>query len=130
MNLSPRTLSGLAAHIGIVQAVPVTAEKPEKKRARAVMMYECPVCEELHDFRADAEDCCTENEELTAEQREAATTCPVCGEEHSEPRVAADCCLWKDLDAPTRWKIADQVEAGATWAKVLGLRDPNTGLAS
>lgn len=130
MNLSPLTLNGLAAHRSIVQAVPVTAEKPEKKQARAVMMYECPVCEELHDYRSDAEDCCTEDEDVSPTQRAAATTCPVCGEEHSESRVAADCCLWKDIDAITRWAMADQVEAGATWAKVLGLPDPTTGLLS
>lgn len=41
--------------------------------------------------------------------------CPVCTTQHSEYRLAADCCLWKDLPAPTRWRIADAVEAGATW---------------
>lgn len=41
--------------------------------------------------------------------------CPVCGDKAATHRDAADCCLWKDLDAQTRWDIADAVQAGGAW---------------
>jgi hypothetical protein len=83
-------------------------------------MYRCNVCRELNDDEDEAAECCTDEVETHAE--ELPNWCPVCGKEATSPHEVADCCLWKDLDAPTRWKMADQVEAGATWAEVLGVR--------
>lgn len=91
-------------------------ETKKPRRVEAVVMYRCPTCGELHDWEDDAEACC---EETAVEP--SAPNCPVCGEKYDSHRAASDCCLWKDLDAPTRWKIADAVEAGAEWADALGL---------
>ena len=76
-------------------------------------MYRCPECDTLHDDEDDAEDCC----KIT----EGQARCPVCDEKYESHRSAADCCLWKDLDAPTRWAIADAVEAGSDWVTELGI---------
>jgi hypothetical protein len=48
----------------------------------------------------------------------------VCGTTAETHRLAADCCLWKDIGAAERWRIADAVEAGATWADQLGVKAP------
>ena len=48
--------------------------------------------------------------------------CPVCGEEADSIHQAADCCLWKNLDWPTRYRIARAIENGSTWAEELGAR--------
>lgn len=63
--------------------------------------------------------------------------CPVCGRDHgtgddspyefpgtpvAEPdeiHHAAHCCLWKDYDHAARVRIAERVEAGATWADAI-----------
>ncbi len=82
-------------------------------------MYRCPECRELHEREDEAEDCC--NETAASENGANPTNCPVCGEMYQSCRDAADCCLWKDLDAPTRWAIADAVEAGGEWTTELGL---------
>lgn len=115
--LSPLTLSGLR----------VDHEPPKKPRVEddsgrveAVLMYRCTECDEVHDHRLDAEDCCPPDD-LLLHHEEDSVQCPVCGEEHIDHRYAVDCCLWKDIDAPTRWRIADAVEAGATWHEALGV---------
>lgn len=82
-----------------------------------VSMWRCNVCRELHDDEVDVAECCTDAVMTHAE--ELPNWCPVCGKEATSPHEASDCCLWKDLDATTRWKMANQVEAGATWAEVL-----------
>lgn len=92
------------------------AKGTEKRKPEQVIAYRCQECEELHEFKADAEDCCPP-EELSQKW-----VCPLCSADHSEPRLAADCCLWKDYDAPTRWRMADAVEAGSNWAEQLGVQ--------
>lgn len=89
------------------------------RRIEEVVMYRCPECRELHDDEDDAIDCC-EVEGLHDE--EAPSICPVCAAKFNSPHEASDCCLWKDIDALTRWRMADNVEAGATWSEVLGVR--------
>lgn len=89
----------------------------KKRRVEEVTMYRCPECYELHEWEDEAEQCC-EKKEATGE---GPIECPVCHEKHVSHRYAADCCLWKDLDAPTRWTIADAVEAGSTWVEQLNI---------
>lgn len=122
MNLSPRTINGLIATQREGMHTPSHAER----HIETVTYYVCPVCDEKHDYRSEAAECCGEDDEHSEE----ASSCPVCGNRYGEPHVAADCCLWKDLDAPSRWRIADAVEAGATWAEALKLPDPFTGVPS
>ena len=99
-------------------------EELEKRLRRGavteVLMWRCNVCRELHEDEDDAAECCAG--EVKTHPEELPTWCPVCGQEATSPHEAADCCLWKDVDHVTRWKMADQVEAGATWAEVLGVR--------
>jgi len=90
-------------------------------RVEEVIMYRCTVCDELHDDEDDAAECCAPAGEVEGlHDEEAPSRCPVCAEKYRSPHEAVDCCLWKDIDAPTRWRMADQVEAGATWIDVLG----------
>lgn len=93
-----------------------TQTETERKQSTVteVVMYRCNECDELHDWESDAEECCAT--EVTAS---AKPNCPVCDSEYSDHREASDCCLWKDLDAPTRWAMADAVDAGSTWANEL-----------
>lgn len=112
------TLSPLNAHTIKARALSEGTDfRTAKGKVEEVVMYRCPVCRELHDFDFDAEECCREPE------REAGSepNCPVCGATHHNHRDAADCCLWKDMDAIARWKIADAVENGSTWAEELGI---------
>jgi hypothetical protein len=117
MQLSPLNYFGIAARaqIGVVEDEPTKA----RRQIEEVVMYRCPECHELHEYEDDAEDCCKDEEEAAA--RGAGTDCPVCGEKYATHRDASDCCLWKDIDALTRWAIADAVEAGSEWATELGL---------
>ena len=94
---------------------------PRKRHATAVTKYECTDCGELHDWECDAEDCCEETRKHAAAAGDG-TNCPVCGEGYSTHHLAADCCLWKDFDAATRWRMADAVAAGSTWAEQLGIQ--------
>lgn len=103
--LSPLNFSGLIA----AQRNPREVN-PKRGSATAVMYYECDECGEHYDSEKEAQDCCAEP---TPE------CCPVCLSEAASPRDAADCCLWKDLDAATRWRMADAVENGSTWAEQL-----------
>ena len=117
--ISPLNRFGIAGRMQISGA----EEAKPKRRIEEVVMYRCPECGELHEWEDDAEDCC---KEAAAPANEADTTnCPVCGKKYLSHRDAADCCLWKDLDAPTRWAVADAVEAGSEWVTELGLT-PNS----
>jgi len=110
MNLSPLNFSGLIA----TDLGPVT----EKKRGRAVeiVQWSCSECCCVYDDEDEAAECCGDEDE------EYACACPVCGTgKYEDARDASDCCLWKDIDAPTRWKMADAVDAGSTWAEQLGV---------
>lgn len=118
-----------------------------KRWAKPFRRYGCPSCNEVYKDEYDAEQCCppevdtfyvdesTGTEYSTAEALAAAcktgragatdiatvpaSTCPVCGEKSSSPHESVECCLWKDLDAPTRWKVAAALEAGSTWTEEL-----------
>jgi len=123
-TLSPATRRGLFDTL-IEQERRAAAEKhPGKKKGsgdyRSVVVYECLGCGEQHDYSDDAANCCpTEDEVLLA--HEVKVHCPVCDALIGEGayREATDCCLWKDLDAHTRWAIADKVEAGSTWQEAI-----------
>jgi hypothetical protein len=108
MQLSPLNFSGLIQNI--TQAGNTT-ETTTNGRVREIVLYECCECYERHEDEDDAAECCAEVSEYT--------DCPVCKCVCSDHRDATDCCLWKDFDGPTRWAMADKVEAGATWAEVL-----------
>ena len=106
-------LSKLRAHQAICAEA---AAKPKAKgTCTAITLYQCDACKEEYDSRSEAEDCCAEEEPDDQES----TDCPVCGSESYDYRAATDCCLWKDLDAPKRWAIADAVEDGVTWQEAI-----------
>ncbi len=105
-----------------------TKEAAEHKRERdldrieQVTMYRCLECQDLYDDEEDAIQCCApESDVIGLHDQEAPTICPVYGQDFISARDAADCCLWKDIDATTRWRMADQVDAGAPWTQVLGV---------
>lgn len=108
-HLSPRALAGIRAALN-------TPQDAKRREVEEVVMYRCPECGELHEWESDAKDCCA-----TAPGAVELPACPVCSEHHQTHRDAADCCLWHDLDAATRWRIADAVENGSDWLKELGL---------
>jgi len=121
-RLSPLTRAGLQFTAMVAAEAGRTVEKPHP-RPVDVRAWECGECGSLHRWEDDAFECCapagvrglgdkTPNED--------AILCPVCADPCCDHRDAADCCLWHDLDAPTRWRIADSVEAGdATWAEAI-----------
>lgn len=117
-KLSPLNFSSLVARANL----PTEEELPKTKRGgvRRITMYECPVCEELHEREVWAEDCCDLDEPTP--KIPSTSDCPVCGEHWEEHQDAADCCLWKDLDAPTRWRMAESVRNGSTWLDELGIK--------
>ena len=122
IQLSPAARRGIF-HTLIAQDTPEAAEGKRQRdlgRVEEVMMYRCTECREIHDDEDDAADCCAPDAVEGLHDEEQATHCPVCALKFNSARDAADCCLWKDIDAPTRWRMADQVNAGATWAEVLG----------
>lgn len=112
IKLSPLTLSGLVARARLVPEEPPTARRP-----RMVTMWQCTVCDELHEDHDDAVECCSVKPE--AKSTDAQPSCPVCGIEYDGYRNAADCCLWRDPPAETRWTIADRVAAGTPWVEAL-----------
>lgn len=120
-TLSPYTRFRLAT-----QYEPLPADdQPNAERrvnsAKEVSAYRCPVCTSLHADEYDAERCCPFESDGAkgVHDQEAAQHCPVCQAQHRTEREAVDCCLWRDIDAPTRWRIADAVEAGATWVEAI-----------
>lgn len=112
MQLSPLNLSGLLTTLQAQACGTTPAANPKERRNRALECWRCPECREVYDWEDEAEECCAEPAPAVTSQ----PTCPVCAAEYTSHRDAADCCLWKDLDAPTRWRMADAVEAGSTWA--------------
>lgn len=115
ITLSPLTLSDISHQV--TARADGLLDGGEENRVVEVVMYRCTVCHELHEWEDDAQDCCKPKEGETTGTR----NCPVCGEHYESHRDAADCCLWKDIDAITRRKIADAVEAGSDWTTELGL---------
>lgn len=113
--LSPLNLSGIFSRL--------LTPKP-RGRVIEVTYYRCPDCAKEHDDEDDAVKCC-------AIAPSADTDCPVCdaayGESNYPFRDAADCYLWKDITAPERWRIANAVEAGSTWAAELKIKHPALG---
>lgn len=107
MNLGPLNFSTMLDRLRTPRADP-------KSRAEEVVMYRCRECDELHEWRIDAEVCCAEPTDT-----DTGPYCPVCGTRHGDHEAASDCCLWKDLDATTRHRIAAAVNAGSTWADQL-----------
>jgi hypothetical protein len=117
-RISPLNLSGLRLTVERECANPQNEGKDEQRRRKRdrveeVVYYMCTKCEEEHDDRRDAEDCCPDVDPGAVLKDH----CPVCQREHLDVESAADCCLWKDLDAPSRWRIAALVEAGKTWTE-------------
>lgn len=119
-KLSPYTQYGLSVHSTGCEADHSESSSKEKRRNKPIWVdaYKCPVCGDLHEDEDDAADCCAFREQPVAARSphaEESVFCPVCGSAASDYRHAVDCCLWRDVDAPTRWRIADAVEAGAEW---------------
>lgn len=115
-RISPLNLSGLRRTVERECANPQEVDKSKKRdRVEEVVYYVCTKCGEEHDERNDAENCCPEDEPGSILKE----TCPVCQREHHAVEAAADCCLWKDLDAPARWRIAALVEGGQSWTEAI-----------
>lgn len=118
LRLSPLNLRGLLHTGGIVRPQdPSSCRPPGRQRQAPIACWRCPVCSQVHDEEDDAESCCQSN--CCDPQGGAfAAACPVCEAPANSHRDATDCCLWKDLDAMTRWSVADRVEAGlGTWSE-------------
>ena len=115
-RLSPLNLRGLLATLGMAE--PDARPMGALHRRRPIECWRCPECLDVHDDEDDAAECC---KPTPAEADASSRKCPVCGTAHDSHEAAADCCLWKDFDAPTRWRMAAAVEAGSTWSEQLGL---------
>lgn len=115
IHLSPLNYSGI---LGLLNAA-ANEPKDAPKRYEEVTKYVCLACRCEHDYRYEAERCCADFWHIN--DCDPLAACPVCNTFHTDHRAASDCCLWRDLDAPTRWAIADRVEAGSTWAEELGI---------
>jgi hypothetical protein len=117
-RLSPLNFRGLIATLraGLQPTPQAAARAAYRPRPRQVWL--CPECGDSHDWEDEASECCAPN--ALAEVAESPGHCPICRADNYGPYEAADCCLWKDIDAPTRWRIAAAVHAGATWAEALG----------
>lgn len=119
MNLSPLNRAGLH----LTQLIESDTGRPIEEKHQGpcvVTAWECGECGDLHRYQEDAFDCCAPAPLKGLHDQDVVVLCPICRSGHSEHRLAVDCCLWKDLDAPTRWRIADAVEAGSTtWAEAL-----------
>lgn len=116
--LSPIVIAGLRACLGDGESLHAVlkAERRERPEPERVVMWRCPICDELHEDEDDAAECCAEVDDgVETHPEEAACVCPVCGADHASPRSAADCCLWHDLAAYQRAEVARRVEEGATW---------------
>jgi len=130
-RLSPLTRSGLFANLPQLDPQPAAVLAARHERWR------CPDCQRICITENDAIECCPpvptkvwvdeagnvldfEDEGALAAEEENERTCPVCTSLLGDAFVAADCCLWKDIDAPARWRIATAVEGGATWREAVG----------
>jgi hypothetical protein len=117
LSLLTRSSLQATASLASLSGHPIEAKHPAPEEVTA---WECGVCGDLHKWEDDAHDCCAPAALKGCHDQEDAVRCPVCGGANPDHRHAADCCLWHDLDAPTRWRIADAVEAGdATWADAI-----------
>lgn len=99
---------------GLTDGLPGVGAPAIRGDAEPVSAWQCSNCGDLHLRRSDAEVCCQ-----PIHHEEAPQVCPICDAVHKDSYNAADCCLWKSLDAPTRRRIADQVEAGSTWTEAI-----------
>lgn len=113
INLSPANKLGIFSTL-----LNAGSKKNDGPGYVEVTMYACTSCDEVHEFVSSAERCCSN---VKVHDEEGASFCPACGKNYSDPYEATDCCLWKDLDAPTRWRMAARVEAGESWTDVLGV---------
>lgn len=119
--LSPLTISGLRHTLGDApglagkQHQPAAAKPAKKPRPERVVMWRCPVCDELHDDEDDAEDCCSDPGDDSANAPDWARICPVCGHAEETARDAADCCLWREFGQQERVDIATAVQDGTPW---------------
>ena len=118
MQLSPFNFTSLMARANPPgEAEPGLSKAAKRHRhIERVVRYVCPDCDDLHDWEDEAEKCCAPSAKIPC-----TSDCPVCGEHYEEHQEAADCCLWKDIDAPTRWRMAVSVKAGSTWLEQLGI---------
>lgn len=112
IKLSPVNLSGLMARMRMVPEEP-----PDHRKPYRVTLWRCVGCNELHEYRDDAVECCVVK--LEAKPTDAEPSCPICGIAYVGHRSAADCCLWRDLPIQTRWAIADRVAGGVPWIEAL-----------
>lgn len=117
MQLSPLNFRGLIDTMGIV-LVGRDAKIKERTRLEPIACWRCPECDHVHRDEDDAAECCAD---VGVKCAPTSMGCPVCAQECDSHRDASDCCLWKDLDAATRHRIADAVEAGSTWTEKLGI---------
>ena len=117
IRLSPLNLSGLidGARAGYSRSDKAAGKR---KSAMEIVRWGCPECGDTFDEDEEqlAEDCC---QGKSADDESSG--CPVCEKSYVDHREAADCCLWKDIDAITRYRIADAVAAGSSWAAELGI---------
>lgn len=116
-GLSPLNFVGLLSTIGMGIQAPDPEDRP-----RAIECWRCPECHDVYDDEFEAEECC--QGEADDDDRPA---CPCCARTCADHREASDCCLWKDLDTITRWRMADAVQAGSTWAEQLGIEQALIG---
>lgn len=110
MNLSPLTMAGMNANKYLGEFVP----RAEKPKAKEIVMYKCPTCDELHEWESDAEECCD-----VPPSDAFPAHCPVCAQKHTDVDSAAECCLWKDIEFGARYLIARAAESGKTWVDAI-----------
>lgn len=121
LNLSPAARRGIFHNLIARDSdtARLASETKARRRVEEVTCWRCLECDALHEDEDEAMDCC--EPAVAVHDEEIGDHCPVCSKEYANPHEVADCCLWKDIDAPTRWRMACQVEAGSTWAQVLGV---------
>lgn len=120
ITLSPLNRQSLVAALHTDWADPQIKKPVNSQRPKAIECWKCPECGEIHEWEDEAIECC-EEEVIAPHHESAPLACPICATAAHTHRDAADCCLWKDIDAHKRWAMADRVEAGETWAEVLGV---------
>ena len=125
-TLSTNARAGLRANGMLTGLLSATTKETEPRQAAEVTSYRCPDCGDLHEDKAGALECCAPAASTAVHDQDVDEPCPVCATNHHDHRNAADCCLWRDLDAPTRWRIADAVEAGSTWVDAMAAQGVDT----
>ena len=114
--LSPAVLAAMA-HAEQFSA-PANRPADSDIHIDTIIKFICPDCDEGHDYRDDAVNCCSKNR-LSGSVKQLLFTCPVCQQKCADIHDAANCCLWKDLAPMARFNIAAAVERGATWADAI-----------